>query len=328
MSNDAQVGSEGLTLSDRGMTATLGITDPLTCDRGTTAITEVKAPSIAATSVPWYVPSKPPTGTHTGNKVRMRSNTLPAETKMEVSNLNLFYGESQALHSVSLRIPEHRVTALIGPSGCGKSTFLRTLNRMNDFIPTCRVDGYASLDGRDIYGDGIDPSVLRLRVGMVFQRPNPFPFSIYDNIAYGPRMHGVRKQSELNDIVELGLREAAVWDEFKDRLYDSALGLSGGQQQRLCIARALAVHPEVLLMDEATSALDPVSTAHIEDLILRLRDHLTIVVVTHNMLQAVRISQQTAFFLMGAMVESGSTDELFSAPQDPRTADYVAGHFG
>ena len=228
---------------------------------------------------------------------------------------------------MSLDIPEHRVTALIGPSGCGKSTFLKTLDRMNDLVEGCRVQGKVQLDGQDIYGD-MDVNDLRRRVGMVFQNPNPFPLSVYDNVAYGPRTHGVRNRNDLDAIVERSLRDAAIWDELKDRLKKNALGLSGGQQQRLCIARALAVQPEVLLMDEATSALDPISTAKIEELIAQISDRYTIVMVTHNMLQALRVSQKTAFFLLGELIEATDTDTLFTHPSDKRTADYVSGRFG
>ncbi|MGI6535844.1 MAG: phosphate ABC transporter ATP-binding protein PstB [Eggerthellaceae bacterium] len=247
---------------------------------------------------------------------------------MTVEHLDLYYRDFHALKDVSLDIPEHRVTALIGPSGCGKSTFLKTLDRMNDLVEGCRVEGRVCLDGQDIYGKGTDVNDLRRRVGMVFQNPNPFPLSIYDNVAYGPRTHGVRNRADLDAIVERSLRDAAIWDELKDRLKKNALGLSGGQQQRLCIARALAVQPEVLLMDEATSALDPISTAKIEDLIGQISDRYTIVMVTHNMLQALRVSQKAAFFLLGELVEATDTDTLFTHPSDKRTADYVSGQFG
>ncbi len=247
--------------------------------------------------------------------------------KFDISDLNLFYGDFQALKSVGLRLPEREITALIGPSGCGKSTLLKTLNRMNDLVEGCRIQGKVLLDGEDIYG-AMDVNKLRRRVGMVFQKPNPFPMSVYDNIAYGPRTHGVRKRAMLDEIVEKSLRQAAIWEELKDRLKKSALGLSGGQQQRLCIARALAVEPEVLLMDEPTSALDPISTAKIEDLAAELKKKYTIVIVTHNMQQAVRISDRTAFFLLGEMVEFGPTETLFSMPQDKRTEDYITGRFG
>lgn len=248
-------------------------------------------------------------------------------TKISVSDLDLHYGSFQALKSVSLEIPSKQVTALIGPSGCGKSTFIKTLNRMNDLVDKCRVNGEVLLDGVDIYKD-INVNVLRKRVGMVFQSPNPFPLSIYDNIAFGPRTHGIKDKRLLDEIVEQSLRDAAIWDELKDRLKKNALGLSGGQQQRLCIARALAIRPEVLLMDEATSALDPISTGKIEELIGVLKEKYTIVMVTHNMLQALRISDQTAFFLLGEIIESGDTNELFTNPHDERTANYVAGRFG
>ena len=248
-------------------------------------------------------------------------------TKMGVEELDLFYGEFQALKGVTLDFPKNEVTALIGPSGCGKSTLLKTLNRMNDLVDGCRVDGLVSLDGDDIYRD-VPVNDLRRRVGMVFQQPNPFPMSIYDNIAFGPRTHGIKGKEELDVIVEQSLRDAAIWDEVKDRLKKCALGLSGGQQQRLCIARALAVQPEVLLLDESTSALDPISTAKIEDLVTELASKYTVIMVTHNMLQAIRVSTKTAFFLLGEMVEAGNTDELFTHPKDSRTADYVSGRFG
>ena len=247
--------------------------------------------------------------------------------KITVQNLDLFYGNFQALKSISLNIPGNQITALIGPSGCGKSTLLKTLNRMNDLVEDCRITGSVLLDGQDIYG-GMDVSLLRKRVGMVFQKPNPFPMSIYDNIAFGPRTHGVRSRARLDEIVERSLRDAAIWDELKDRLKKSALGLSGGQQQRLCIARALAVEPEVLLMDEPTSALDPISTARIEELATELKKQYTIVIVTHNLQQAVRISDRTAFFLLGEMVEYGATEQVFSLPRDKRTEDYITGRFG
>ena len=248
-------------------------------------------------------------------------------TKIEVKGLNLYYGDFQALKNVNIRIPEKEITAFIGPSGCGKSTLLKTLNRMNDLVEGCRIEGNVLLDEENVYGN-LDVNVLRRRVGMVFQKPNPFPMSVYDNIAYGPRTHGVRKKSLLDEIVGRSLRQAAIWDELKDRLKKSALGLSGGQQQRLCIARALAVEPEVLLMDEPTSALDPISTAKIEDLAAELKKQFTIVIVTHNMQQAVRISDRTAFFLLGEMVEFGATEALFSMPRDKRTEDYITGRFG
>ncbi len=247
--------------------------------------------------------------------------------KMTVRELSLYYGDFQALKQVSMGLPDREITALIGPSGCGKSTLLRTLNRMNDLVASCRINGQVRLDGEDIYGD-MDVSVLRRRVGMVFQKPNPFPMSIYDNVAYGPRTHGMRNRQRLDEIVEGSLRAAALWDEVKDRLRKSAMGMSGGQQQRLCIARALAVEPEVLLMDEPTSALDPISTARIEDLALELKKRYTIVIVTHNMQQAARISDRTAFFLSGELVEFGETEQLFSIPKDLRTEDYITGRFG
>lgn len=247
--------------------------------------------------------------------------------KFQVRGLDLFYGNFQALKNIDIDIEEKTVTALIGPSGCGKSTFLKTLNRMNDLVPQCKIKGEVLLDGEDIYNK-IDVNLLRKRVGMVFQKPNPFPMSVYDNIAYGPKTHGVRKKSQLDDIVEQSLRLAAIWDEVKDRLKKSALGLSGGQQQRLCIARALAVQPEVLLMDEPTSALDPVSTAKIEDLVQDLKNDYTIVIVTHNMQQAARISDKTGFFLLGELIEFDTTDNIFGNPVDKRTEDYVTGRFG
>ena len=247
--------------------------------------------------------------------------------KMTIHDMNLFYGDFQALKNINLDIPENRITAFIGPSGCGKSTLIKSLNRMNDLVEGCRITGDIRLDGQDIYGD-IDINNLRKRVGMVFQKPNPFPMSIYDNIAYGPRTHGVRSKVRLDEIVENSLKGAAIWDEVKDRLKTSALGLSGGQQQRLCIARALAVEPEVLLMDEPTSALDPISTAKIEDLAAELKNTYTIVMVTHNMQQAARISDKTAFFLLGEVIEYADTEKLFSFPQDKRTEDYITGRFG
>ncbi|ODU55623.1 MAG: phosphate ABC transporter ATP-binding protein [Clostridium sp. SCN 57-10] len=247
--------------------------------------------------------------------------------KIEVTDLNLFYRDFQALKRVNLSLGAQEITALIGPSGCGKSTLLKTLNRMNDLVEGCRIEGKVLLDGEDIYGS-MDVNLLRKRVGMVFQKPNPFPMSIYDNIAYGPRTHGVRSRAMLDETVERSLRSAAIWDEVKDRLKKSALGLSGGQQQRLCIARALAVEPEVLLMDEPTSALDPISTSKIEDLAVELRTQYTIVIVTHNMQQAARISDKSAFFLHGEMVEYAETEKLFSVPVDKRTEDYITGRFG
>lgn len=247
--------------------------------------------------------------------------------KINISNMDLYYGDFHALKDINLDIPKNEITAFIGPSGCGKSTLLKSLNRMNDLVEGCKITGSITLDGEDIYGN-IDVNNLRKRVGMVFQKPNPFPMSIYDNIAYGPRTHGIRKKSQLDEIVERSLRGAAIWDETKDRLSTSALGMSGGQQQRLCIARALAVEPEVLLMDEPTSALDPISTSKIEDLAIELKDKYTIVIVTHNMQQATRISDRTAFFLLGEMVEYEKTDTLFSDPKDKRTEDYITGRFG
>ena len=249
-------------------------------------------------------------------------------TIIQVENLDLYYGQNHALHGVTMDIPEHEITAFIGPSGCGKSTFLRTLNRMNDLIPSVRITGAVNYKGQDIYGPNVDPTWLRKQIGMVFQKANPFPMSIYDNVAYGPRTHGVRSKVKLDEIVENSLRSAAIWDEVKDRLKKSALGLSGGQQQRLCIARALAVAPEVLLMDESTSALDPISTSKIEDLAIELKSKYTVVMVTHNMQQAARVSDNTAFFLLGDLVEFGKTEQLFSTPRDKRTEDYITGRFG
>ena len=247
---------------------------------------------------------------------------------MTVQGLNLWYGDHQALHDISLNIPEKSITALIGPSGCGKSTFLKTLNRMNDLIPGVKITGDVRYREQDIFAAGTDVNELRREIGMVFQKPNPFPMSIYDNIAYGPRTHGIKNRAKLDEIVEKSLRGAAIWDEVKDRLKKNALGLSGGQQQRLCIARALAVEPEVLLMDEPTSALDPISTSKIEELAMQLKEQYTIVIVTHNMQQAVRISDRTAFFLLGELVECDDTQQLFSQPQDQRTEDYITGRFG
>mgnify|MGYP001851886160 FL=1 len=247
--------------------------------------------------------------------------------KFEISNLDLYYGDFKALKNIELNIPEGEITAFIGPSGCGKSTLLKSLNRMNDLVEGCRITGNVLLDGEDIYGS-MDLNQLRKRVGMVFQKPNPFPMSIYDNIAYGPRTHGVRTKVKLDEIVEKALRDAAIWDEVKDRLKKNALGMSGGQQQRLCIARALAVQPEVLLMDEPTSALDPISTSRIEELAVELKKEYTIIMVTHNMQQAARISDKTAFFLLGEVVEFGGTEQLFSMPKDKRTEDYITGRFG
>ena len=250
------------------------------------------------------------------------------EPILEAKSLNLWYGQNHALHDVSVAIPERQITAFIGPSGCGKSTFLRTLNRMNDLIPSVKIQGQVDFHGKNIYDGGVDPTLLRKRIGMVFQKANPFPMSIYDNVAYGPRTHGIRSHAKLDDIVERSLRSAAIWDEVKDRLKKSAMGLSGGQQQRLCIARALAVEPEVLLMDEPTSALDPISTSKIEDLAAELKNQYTVVMVTHNMQQAARISDNTAFFLLGELVEFGKTEQLFSTPSDKRTEDYITGRFG
>ena len=247
--------------------------------------------------------------------------------KYTIENLELFYGDFKALKNINLDIQEKEITAFIGPSGCGKSTLLKTLNRMNDLVEGCRITGSVQLDGEDIYGK-IDVNQLRKRVGMVFQKPNPFPMSIFDNIAYGPRTHGIHSKSRLSEIVEKSLKDVAIWDEVKDRLNKSALGLSGGQQQRLCIARALAVEPEVILMDEPTSALDPISTSKIEDLAVELKEKYTIIMVTHNMQQAARISDKTAFFLLGDMVEFNDTDKLFSMPEDKRTEDYITGRFG
>ena len=247
---------------------------------------------------------------------------------LQVKDLDLWYGAHQALHSVSMDIPEKSITAFIGPSGCGKSTFLKTMNRMNDLVPGVKITGEVRYRGEDIYAPGTDVCRLRREIGMVFQKPNPFPMSIYDNITYGPKLHGVRSKAELDELVESSLRGAALWDEVKDRLKKSALGLSGGQQQRLCIARALAVKPEVLLMDEPTSALDPISTSRIEELTMELKERYTIVIVTHNMQQAVRISDRTAFFLLGELVEYGATEQVFSAPAEKRTEDYITGRFG
>lgn len=247
--------------------------------------------------------------------------------KFKVENLDLYYGQFKALKNINLAIPSHEITAFIGPSGCGKSTLLKSLNRMNDLVEGCRITGKITLDNEDIY-DNMDVNKLRKRVGMVFQKPNPFPMSIYDNIAYGPRTHGIRSKSKLDEIVEKSLRNAAIWDEVKDRLKKSALGMSGGQQQRLCIARALAVEPEVLLMDEPTSALDPISTSKIEDLAIELKKEYTIIIVTHNMQQAVRISDKTAFFLLGEVIEYDNTEKLFSMPSQKKTEDYITGRFG
>ena len=252
---------------------------------------------------------------------------MSEKTKIQISNMDLHYGNFHALKNISMEIPEKEITAFIGPSGCGKSTLLKSLNRMNDLVEGCKITGKVELDGQDIYGD-MDVNLLRKRVGMVFQKPNPFPMSIYDNIAYGPRTHGIRSKAKLDEIVEKSLRDAAIWDEVKDRLKKSALGMSGGQQQRLCIARALAVQPEVLLMDEPTSALDPISTSRIEELAMELKKDYTIVIVTHNMQQATRISDKTGFFLLGEVVEFAKTQKLFSMPQDKRTEDYITGRFG
>lgn len=247
--------------------------------------------------------------------------------KLTIKNLDLYYSEFKALKNINLNIQEKEITAFIGPSGCGKSTLLKSLNRMNDLVEGCRIEGEVLLDGENIYKD-MDVNLLRKRVGMVFQKPNPFPMSIYDNIAYGPRTHGIRSKAKLDEIVERSLRDAAIWDEVKDRLNKSALGMSGGQQQRLCIARALAVQPEVLLMDEPTSALDPISTSKVEDLVMSLKNDYTIIIVTHNMQQATRVSDRTAFFLLGEVVEYAETEKLFSNPQDKRTEDYISGRFG
>ena len=247
---------------------------------------------------------------------------------LSVKDLSLWYGPTQALKSVSMDIPEKSITALIGPSGCGKSTFLKTLDRMNDLVPNVRIQGQILYDGHDIFAPDVDVSELRKEIGMVFQKPNPFPMSIYDNVAYGPRTHGVRDRAELDGIVEQSLRGAAIWDEVKDRLKKSALGLSGGQQQRLCIARALAVQPRILLMDEPTSALDPISTSKIEELAVQLKEQYTIIIVTHNMQQALRISDQTAFFLLGELIEYDATQKLFYQPKEKRTEDYITGRFG
>lgn len=250
------------------------------------------------------------------------------QTKIKVSDMNLYYGENHALKNINIDIQDKNITALIGPSGCGKSTFLKSLNRMNDLIPNVKTTGRIELDGEDIYAPGVDTTLLRKKVGMVFQQPNPFPMSIYDNVAYGPRVHGIKNKAKLDEIVEKSLQGAAIFDEVKDRLKKSALGLSGGQQQRLCIARALAVEPEVLLMDEPTSALDPISTLKIEDLMMELKQRLAVVVVTHNMQQAARVSDDTAFFLLGELIEYGDTDTIFSHPQEKKTEDYITGRFG
>ena len=252
---------------------------------------------------------------------------MSEQAKFSVKGLDLYYGDFHALKDVNLDINAKEITAFIGPSGCGKSTFLKTLNRKNDLVEGCKITGDVRLDGENIYS-GMDVSQLRKRVGMVFQKPNPFPMSIYDNIAYGPRTHGIHNKAKLNEIVETSLRQAAIWDEVKDRLNKSALGMSGGQQQRLCIARALAVQPEVILMDEPTSALDPISTSKIEDLVIELKKDYTIIMVTHNMQQATRVSDKTVFFLLGEIIESGDTEKLFSVPTDKRTEDYITGRFG
>ena len=258
----------------------------------------------------------------------MDNKQMAGDVKMSVKNLDLYYGQKQALRNISMDIHSNAITALIGPSGCGKSTFLKTLNRMNDLIDNVRITGQVTLDGEDIFDKNMDVTLLRKRVGMVFQQPNPFPMSVYDNIAYGPRVHGIKNKAKLDEIVEESLRGAAIWDEVKDNLKKSALRLSGGQQQRICIARALATKPEVILMDEPTSALDPISTTKIEDLMEELKRQYTVVVVTHNMQQAVRVSEYTAFFLVGDMVEYGETKELFTYPKDKRTEDYITGRFG
>ena len=249
-------------------------------------------------------------------------------SKISVKDLDLYYGDFKALKNINIEIEPNEITAFIGPSGCGKSTLLRCLNRMNDLVEGCRIEGSVLLDGNNIYGKNVDVNLLRKKVGMVFQKPNPFPMSIYDNIAYGPRAHGIKNKAQLDEIVETSLKNAAIWDECKDRLKSSALGMSGGQQQRLCIARALDCQPEVILMDEPTSALDPISTSKIEELVLELKKKYTVVIVTHNMQQAVRISDKTAFFLLGDLVEYGQTDQIFSVPKDKRTENYITGRFG
>lgn len=284
------------------------------------------------TTIPSVGMNRETAGDYEGEQVRETFTTFSdsateGQLKYTIRNLDLFYDKTQALKNINMDIKPNQVTAMIGPSGCGKSTLLRTLNRMNDLVEGCRVQGKVLLDGTDIYGD-IDVNQLRRNVGMVFQQPNPFPMSIYDNIAYGPRIHGERNKEKLDQIVEESLKKAAIWDELKDRLKKSALGLSGGQQQRLCIARALAVDPDVLLMDEPTSALDPISTTMIEDLINEMKESYTIVIVTHNMQQAARISDKTAFFLLGEMVEMNDTDMIFGEPEDKRTEDYITGRFG
>ena len=262
------------------------------------------------------------------SEIKYGSAAVSERTIIESKHLNLYYGENHALKDICIEIPANRITALIGPSGCGKSTFLKTLNRMNDLVEGVRIDGEVLYNGENIYGKDVDVTRLRKQVGMVFQKANPFPMSIYDNIAYGPRTHGIRSRAKLDEIVEKSLRDAAIWDEVKDRLKKSALGLSGGQQQRLCIARALAVEPDILLMDESTSALDPISTSKIEDLALDLKSKYTVVMVTHNMQQAERISDKTAFFLLGELIEFSDTQTLFSQPTDKRTEDYITGRFG
>ncbi|MDY2994210.1 MAG: phosphate ABC transporter ATP-binding protein PstB [Baileyella intestinalis] len=284
------------------------------------------------TTIPSVGMNRETAGDYEGEQVRETYTTYSdsaaeGQLKYTIRNLDLFYDKTQALKNINMDIKPNQVTAMIGPSGCGKSTLLRTLNRMNDLVEGCRVQGKVLLDGTDIYGD-IDVNQLRRNVGMVFQQPNPFPMSIYDNVAYGPRIHGERNKEKLDQIVEESLKKAAIWDELKDRLKKSALGLSGGQQQRLCIARALAVDPDVLLMDEPTSALDPISTTMIEDLINEMKESYTIVIVTHNMQQAARISDKTAFFLLGEMVEMNDTDMIFGQPEDKRTEDYITGRFG
>ena len=260
--------------------------------------------------------------------VREDNETNMLKNKMTIEHMNLHYGDFHALKDINLNIKENQITAFIGPSGCGKSTLLKSLNRMNDLVEGCKIDGLIALDGEDIYGNNMDVNLLRKRVGMVFQKANPFPMSIYDNVAFGPRTHGIHNKAQLDDIVEKSLRDAAIWDEVKDRLNKSALGMSGGQQQRLCIARALAVQPEVLLMDEPTSALDPISTSKIEDLVIDLKKEYTVIIVTHNMQQATRVSDKTAFFLLGEVVEFNETEKLFSNPNDQRTEDYITGRFG
>ncbi len=284
------------------------------------------------TTIPSVGMNRETAGDYEGEQVRetftaFSDSAAEGQLKYTIRNLDLFYDKTQALKNINMDIKPNQVTAMIGPSGCGKSTLLRTLNRMNDLVEGCRVQGKVLLDGTDIYGD-IDVNQLRRNVGMVFQQPNPFPMSIYDNVAYGPRIHGERNKEKLDQIVEESLKKAAIWDELKDRLKKSALGLSGGQQQRLCIARALAVDPDVLLMDEPTSALDPISTTMIEDLINEMKESYTIVIVTHNMQQAARISDKTAFFLLGEMVEMNDTDMIFGQPEDKRTEDYITGRFG